>query len=109
MGKRLKKLTAAKSQKEQPPHLTEREWQAVEAQIAALYPALPAKFLEMDLTVVDRRHCYLTLFRLSVKEIAILLHINSDSATKQRNRLGHSLDLPHNASELYRYLVNIWE
>lgn len=89
--------------------LTTRDWNSIRKQINETYLSL-IDFLNketLNLSPGDLECCYLTLFQLELKEEAILLNINPNSASKRRTRLREKLGIIGEETSLYYYLTNI--
>lgn len=89
--------------------LTTRDWNSIRKQINETYLSL-IDFLNketLNLSPGDLECCYLTLFQLELKEEAILLNINPNSASKRRTRLREKLGIIGEETSLYDYLTNI--
>lgn len=83
------------------------QWKNIENLIKDVYPIVYKELIERYFTQVEKRFCYLCLFKLDTRQISILLNINPESVNKQRFRSRQKFDLVGTSEDLYVYLVNL--
>lgn len=89
------------------PLISSIQWKNIENLIKDVYPIVYKELIERYFTQVEKRFCYLCLFKLDTHQISILLNINPESVNKQRFRSRQKFDLVGTNEDLYVYLVNL--
>lgn len=89
------------------PLISSIQWKNIENLIKDVYPIVYKELIERDFTQVEKRFCYLCLFKLDTHQISILLNINPESVNKQRFRSRQKFDLVGTSEDLYVYLVSL--
>lgn len=89
------------------PLISSIQWKNIENLVKDVYPIVYKELIERYFTQVEKRFCYLCLFKLDTRQISILLNINPESVNKQRFRSRQKFDLVGTNEDLYVYLVNL--
>lgn len=89
------------------PLISSIQWKNIENLVKDVYPIVYKELIERYFTQVEKRFCYLCLFKLDTRQISILLNINPESVNKQRFRSRQKFDLVGTNEDLYVYLVSL--
>lgn len=89
------------------PLISSIQWKNIENLVKDVYPIVYKELIERYFTQVEKRFCYLCLFKLDTRQISILLNINPESVNKQRFRSRQKFDLVGTNEDLYVYLVGL--
>ena len=86
--------------------LSEKDWQNIITQVNEVYPFLADRLAAFNLSAAELRYCYLSLLGLDSIGESILLHIQSDSVNKRRQRVRQRLGIIAKELDLCAYLIN---